>query len=487
MCTNSDVKRQISSPPHADGFFNAGEFIYDPDADWDELRSGMIVNRNGDWRVMLAPKTVGEPWLDEALSSYSRRIARHVLIDHSGIGQARGPALNPVPWKAIAQRVRVLLRDAEMRRLRLDTLLATLHADTALDQDLIEDTLRMYASTGFAQVWRDAGGLWYGASELIEESFSRRDYLATFSDELLAKSRRIDHLIRHTGTVGTYREELFRSTLRQLLPTRYQASTGFIENSPRQLDIIVWDAARHAALFREQEVVVVPREAVRAIIEVKTTLDTSTLDDALEILYDVIRVEQPVVPIFKGIFAFHQGYKSDRSIADRIQEFHLGKQADGIISREHTYLFQGVTAVCVPVFNFLFQAYLVESNKPQTFPRPWLVGLQSAWPGDLKTAAFLSQLLDHLDIDADAKRIQRRIFQPIVSEMTSEPLVDLFGVDWRPTMASSQLGRTLTPEGAHEYVSRVQRFFAGGIEPHEISIGLERAPDPDDSDLDRPV
>lgn len=477
MCASSDVKRQISSAPHAAGFFSAGEFIYDPDADWAELRTGTVVNRSGDWRVMLAPKTIGEPWLDEALSSYPRRIARHVLINHSGVGSARGPALDPAPWRTIAQKTRVLLRDADARRLRLDSLLAVLRTDTTLDQDLIEDTLRMYASMGDAEIWKDAGGLWYGASKLIEESFSRRDYLSTFSDELLAKSRRIDHLIQHTGTVGTYREELFRSTLRQLLPTRYQASTGFIENSPRQLDIIVWDSARYAALFREQEVVVVPREAVRAIIEVKTTLDTSTLDDALEILYDVLRVEQPVVPIFKGIFAFHQGYKSDRSIADRIQEFHRGKQADGIIGREHRYLFQGVTAVCVPVFNFVFQAYWVESDKPQRFPRPWLVGLQSAWPGDLKTAAFLSQLLDHLDIDADAKRIQRRMFQPIVSELTAEPLVDLFGADWRLAMAFSQLGQTLTPDGAREYVNRVTRFFAGDIEPREIFIGLEEAPD----------
>jgi hypothetical protein len=354
----------------------------------------------------------------------------------------------------------------------MDHLKSELLSDTALDSDLVEDTLRMYASMGFAKVWTDAGGLWYGASKLVEESFSRRDYLATFADELLAKSRRIDYLIRHTGTVGTYREELLRSTLRQLLPTRFQASTGFIENSPRQLDIIVWDAARYAALFREQEVVVVPREAVRAIIEVKTTLDTDTLDDALEILHDVLRVEPSIVPIFKGIFAFHQGYKSDRAIAERIQEFHRGKETSGITDRKHRYLFQGVTAVCVPQYNFVFQAYWVENDEPEKFPRPWLLGLQSAWPGDLKTAAFLSQFLDHLDIDADAKQTQRRMFQPIVSELTSEPLVDLFGEDWKPTLACMQLGKTLTADGAREYVNRVKRFFAGEIEPREIPAGF---------------
>jgi len=335
----------------------------------------------------------------------------------------------------------------------------------------------MFASMSYGRVSQDAGGVWYGVSASVEDNFARRNYLATFSDELLAKSRRIDHLIRHTGTVGSYREELLRGTIRQLLPTHFQASTGFIENSPRQLDIIVWDAARYAPLFREQDVVVVPREAVRAIVEVKTTLDTSTLDDALEILHDVLRREPSIIPVFKGIFAFHPGYKSDRAIAERIQQFQNGMYPDGIISRKHWYLFQGVSAVCVPRSNFVFQAYLIEEDKPDKFPRPYLMGLESEWPGDLKTAAFLSQLLDHLDLDKDAKQIQRRIFQAIVSELNTVPILDLFDENWAPTLADSRLSRTLDSIGAVEYVKRVHRFFAGEIEPGEIQIGLEKTPD----------
>ena len=473
---NHKAKRQVLSAPHSENSFTAGEFIYDPDAAWDELRAGMIVNRNGNWRVALAPKAFGETWLDEPLASYTGRIARHILIDNSGLGPRRGPSIDTAPWKQIVRAIRSLLRDAENHRIRVDELLAQLKADSELDSDLIEDTLRMFASMGFGKVSKDAGGLWYGLSALLEEGFARRNYLATFSDELLAKSRRIDHLIRHTGTVGSYREDLLRSTIRQLLPTHFQASTGFIENSPRQLDIIVWDTACYAPLFREQDVVVVPREAVRGIIEVKTTLETGALDDALEILHDVLRVEPSVIPVFKGIFAFHQGYKSDRAIAERIQEFHKGMQPDGVISREHRYLFQGVTAVCVPQFNFVFQGYLIENGKSDKFPRPWLLGLKSDWPGDLMTAAFLSQLLDHLDLDTGAKRIQRRMFQPIVSELNTEAILDLFGESWRPTLSTSELSKTLNPAGAREYVNRVHRFFAGEIEPAELSIGLSKDP-----------
>jgi hypothetical protein len=315
---------------------------------------------------------------------------------------------------------------AESRRIRLDRLIADLKGSSELECDLVEDTLRMYASMGKAKVWSDAGGLWFGAVQMERDSFSRKDYLATFSDELLAKSRRIDYLIRHTGTVGTYREELLRSTIRQLLPTRYQVSTGFLENSPRQLDVLVWDAERYAPLFREQDVVVVPSEAVRAIVEVKTTLNTSALDEALDILYEVMRVEQPAIPVFKGIFAFESEYKSDVAIAERIRTFHNSLQADGHISRQHRYLMQGITAVCVPHHNYVFQRYVLMEDE-NTFPQPQLFSLQPEWPGDVRTAAFLSQLLSHLDIEPGPKRSQGRSFAPIFQECRTELLKALFG------------------------------------------------------------
>lgn len=477
MCPVNDlVRRQISSAPHSESFFTAGEFIYDPDADWDDLRKGMIVNRNDTWLVTFPPKILGKRWLEEPLKSYTGQIARHVLINNSGLGPRRGPPVDTTPWYKIVKVTRNLLRDAKARRIRLDKLLAQLRANSDLDSELIEDALRMDASMGFAKVTKDARGLWYSLSALVAEVFSRRDYLATFSDELMAKSRRIDYLIQHTGTVGSYREELLRGTIRQLLPTRFQASTGFIENSPRQLDIIVWDAARYAPLFREQEVVVVPREAVRGVIEVKTTLDTKSLDEALEILHDIFRVKPSTLPVFKGIFAFHSNYKSDRAIAKRIKHFYNRVQSDGIIDRKHDYFFQGVTVVCVPKLSCVLQNYLIEDGEPKKFPRPWLQGLQSELPGDLQTAAFLAQLLDHIDMEPDPKRTQRRMFQPIFNELNTGLLVDLFGKSWQPTMATSQLGKTLTPAGAQEYVLRVYQFFAGEIQSAEIPLGLETTP-----------
>ncbi|WP_036015851.1 hypothetical protein [Bradyrhizobium yuanmingense] len=205
----------------------------------------------------------------------------------------------------------------------------------------------------------------------------------------------------------------------------------------------------------------------------KTTLDTGALDAALEILHDTLRTHPSVVPIFRGVFAFHPGYDSDRSVAERIQSFHTTKDAPpAIVGRSHSYLYDGVTAVCVPNQTFVFQVYQSDKEKPDSFPRPWLFGIESDWIGDMKTAAFLARLLDYLDVDAEAKLVQRRMFWPVWMELTPKPLVDLFGPAWRPNMAPAQLSKVLKPEGAQEYVGRIAKFFSGELESREIAAGL---------------
>lgn len=468
-----ELKRQIRAAPHFAGFFRAGEFAYDPDSAWESLQTKMIVHRDGEWLVSAMPTVSGEDPTEIPLETYPGRLGRHTLINWSGVAEPRGTELDPQPWEAVSRRIRELLDDGQNYRHRLEKLRNLLISDQTLDTDLVDDTLKMFASMGLGSIYGDQGGLWYAASEMMRDGFARRRYLATYSDELLAKSRRIDYLIRHTGTVGTYREDLLRNTVRQLLPTRYQANTGFIENSPRQLDIIVWDASRFAPLFRDGEVVVVPRDAVRGVIEVKTTLDTTALDAGLDILHDVFCRDASVVPIFKGIFAFHPGYGSNSSIANRISSFYNDKREDGL-DRTHQYYYEGVTAVCVPIHNFVLESYGTAAEEPNSFPRPLLVELGSSADGDMTTATFLDKLLCYLDVDRGAKIARGRMFMPIETHLTQKPLVDVFGTGWRPHLAAPRLGKVLTVEGASEYVTRVEKFFVGELDASEIGNGLDR-------------
>lgn len=179
----------------------------------------------------------------------------------------------------------------------------------------------------------------------------------------------------------------------------------------------------------------------------------------------------------------HQSYQYSQAYSpfirainpSRIREFHLGKQADGVISREHQYLLQGITAVCVPQHNLVFQRYVIDDNA-DTFPTPRLFGIINTWPGDTQTAVFLGQLLSYLDLEPTQKQTLLRTFAPLFSEIEAAELCDLFGKDWRATLAAAALGKTLTPAGAREYVGRVNQFFHGTLASQDLAVGLQNAP-----------
>lgn len=215
----------------------------------------------------------------------------------------------------------------------------------------------------FAIADKNGKGFHVTFSAMLEDSYKRRDYLATFTNELMAKSRRIDLLVGHGGTVGSYREALLLWLLNQLLPQRYQATTGFIEGCSRQLDIIVWDAENYSPLFREQNFVVVPLNSVRAVIEVKSTWSDSTLRKGMEILWDTFRNRHTVVPIFTGIFAFETGIKSSIKVAAAMRSFYNSTDKSGLIPHTHGYCWSGINAVCVPQRYLIRESVILSSEK----------------------------------------------------------------------------------------------------------------------------
>lgn len=465
-----DSKRQISTPPHDPNSFAVRESVIDPDEAWDQILPIGMICETAEGKMIWRPQRTPllEP-LTIPVSKYEGRLLRHILFDAK---LRKGPAVDPAPWQTIESAATVLLRDSANRQLPLSELREKLKQNIALDPDLIDDSLRMAVSMGSMKVESLTSGFRIKLADYVQQSFDRKDYLAGFSDELIVKSRRIDLLIRHTGTVGSYREELLRNLLRQLVPKRYEVNTGFISGCPRQLDVIIWDSAEFPPLFRDGAVVVVPRAAVRAVIEVKTTLETKTLDDAMNILFHTFRNEPSVVPVFKGIFAYESEYATEKSIADRMQKFYLAKEPDGIIAHEHLYLFDGVSAVCVPNKSFIFEQYPYNEKEPNTFPRPMLFDIRSDWPGDTKMAAFLSLLLNHLELEHRAKISAWEVFRPIVWEMNPLPVMDIYGPDWKPRLASSELKRTLQAEGARLYIARTTKFFSGRLSPSEIATDL---------------
>ena len=137
-----------------------------------------------------------------------------------------------------------------------------------------------------------------------------------------------DHIYQLLGSAqnyssGIFRESLLRNFLATVLPRSISVDSGFvygfeqIENS-RQIDILVWDSGRHAAVYQSQEFVIVPPEAVIAAISVKTTLNPADLVESLENLLSLTPLEleyrvrlDPTsnMPIFRPITKIVVSYK----------------------------------------------------------------------------------------------------------------------------------------------------------------------------------
>jgi hypothetical protein len=72
-------------------------------------------------------------------------------------------------------------------------------------------------------------------------------------------------------------------------------------NASSQCDIIIWSALDHSPFYVDGDFVIVPAGAARAVIEIKTSLTKSTLQDAFKQLKPLHELNDK---IYTGIFAF---------------------------------------------------------------------------------------------------------------------------------------------------------------------------------------
>lgn len=225
-----------------------------------------------------------------------------------------------------------------------------------------------------------------------------RIFAASMASELDALSQRVRHLISYTGTVGTYRENLLQTLLRKNLPERYHVATGFIEHCSRQLDILIYDRLGYAPLFREGDLVVVPQESVRAVLEVKTTLSKVALQDSLQLLDQVAVYDDLKPPFFRGIFGFESPI-SAQDIYDTLTDFHTKEPMEIDDLSEGALIFEPfrhISAVCVLDAAYACISYQRINEKYQ----PVLIKGESATSLSSQAALFIQNLLTYLRFKA---------------------------------------------------------------------------------------
>ncbi len=454
-------------------------FVYDATAAWGELRGGITaLNEDGKLKILFDTRTVdglaGPP--DVQLLSdvdVGGNIQPNTLKN-----RPRGPSNEIEALRCISTAALGMVLTSKGGRLKLDKLQDALAKKSGIDPTKVDDVLRMMGSMNVLLIELQKDGFRVRLTESLEMMYSRREYLSTFTNELLTRSRRIDLLVGHPGTVGTYREELLRGLLKRILPRRYEATTGFIEGCKRQLDIIVWDVENYAPLFREQNFVVVPLAAVRAVIEVKTRLTHKTLKEGLSILWDTFRNRPTVLPVFKGVFAFESDLSDSGKVADLMKKFYDSTDKRGSRHR-HEYHWAGIHGVCVPSKHLVRERY--RPGGGDAYPQPMLVGVTNQVGGDAYSAIFLGVLLSHLDIATTAKLQNFATFRPVLSALEEKDFGAIYD-DWKPSRPLPGHRAVLDLAAAKAYVDQVHAFRAGHLEGDLVGKNLTRPShsDPDD-------
>jgi hypothetical protein len=192
-----------------------------------------------------------------------------------------------------------------------------------------------------------------------------RTVAKSYTQLFRAQRDHLDDLLhgKHRYHSGVFRESLIREVLRRILPSAVSIDSGFIygfdqiDNS-RQIDILVWDSSRHAAVYQSPEAVIVAPEAVVAAISVKTALDATKVQEALEELLSIVPLERmyrsevdqasgsPVQqPIVKMVVSYRADTTLDRIVAAAGAHFERHFASNEEAAREMVSVFQAFNPV----------------------------------------------------------------------------------------------------------------------------------------------
>lgn len=100
--------------------------------------------------------------------------------------------------------------------------------------------------------------------------------------------RLISSLIKdHEPSVGTFYETVLKKFLQEFLPKKVKVGAGFLfdignNSMSRQMDIIVYEDYHVPPIYQHQDFVVVDYNTVKAVIEVKATIDSKRMGEASE-------------------------------------------------------------------------------------------------------------------------------------------------------------------------------------------------------------
>lgn len=150
------------------------------------------------------------------------------------------------------------------------------------------------------------------------------NYRKSISNELISTQNRVRDFIdgNQWGEDGRYKEIILTEKIKQLLPQPFSIGTGFVmcENNiiTSQIDIIIYKNDI-PLFFKKGNFVIVPKECVLGIIEVKTNITSSIVSSDL---FEKAHKNGKLIgcDIFNGIFSFETGFSLENNISQSMSE-----------------------------------------------------------------------------------------------------------------------------------------------------------------------
>ncbi len=139
------------------------------------------------------------------------------------------------------------------------------------------------------------------------------EYRKSISNELISIRNRVRNFVRQWPEDGRYKENILKSVLIKHLPKTVSVATGFVigddDRPSSQIDIIIYDNSI-PPIFCLDDFVIVVKESVRGIIEVKTTIKNDEFEGALLKADENGRLIGN--HIFNGVFGYETAFKTNR-------------------------------------------------------------------------------------------------------------------------------------------------------------------------------
>jgi len=350
------------------------------------------------------------------------------------------------------------LYNSKSKKLEISEAIKLLVDIAKIDTEQAEAILKLGVAKGDFKFSKLKSGDFLVLASIFTEIEDKKRFLSSIIDELSSKSERVGLIIKHHQTTGNYREQLLISVLKKYVPKKYHVATGFIDGRTKQIDIIIYDQQNYIPLFRENDLVVVKPDSVRAVIEVKTTLNSDSLWEALEGIHQVFRHSTHAIPVFKGVFAFNSNYESTESVIERIKNFYNDSSNQYYSSQLNDI----VDSVCVPEKHIVFTDYVKPKSKFfKNTISPGCYSFTNQGDISVEASSFFSDLFAHLDVDLVAKKVNLNHFE-ILGHEIEYSWNGFIHEDWTP-QSSFRNEHDFTQDGILKRLTDIDEWIKGKI------------------------